>query len=58
MLIPTGRCHDEEPCRKVLFDLILCFDFLNNIYMSSCRDTRTRVVSKSTTGIHVMDEKS
>ncbi len=39
MLIPTGRCHDEEPSRKVWFDLVLCFDFLNNIWISSCRAT-------------------
>ena len=31
MLIPTGRCHDEEPSSKVQFDLMLCFDFLSNI---------------------------
>jgi len=55
MLIPTGRFHDEEPSHKVLFDLMLCFYFLNNIWMSSCRATRTRVLRTSTTNIHVVD---
>jgi len=58
MLIPTGRCHDEEPSCKVLFDLMLCFDFLNDIWMSSCRATRTRVVSTSATNIHVVNGNS
>jgi len=58
MLIPTGRCHDEEPSHKVLFDLMLCFDLLNNIWMSSCRATKIRVVSTSTTNIHVVDGNS
>ena len=58
MMIPTGICHDEEPSRKVLFDLMLCFHFLNNIYIVLCRATRTRVVSASTTSIHVVDGNS
>lgn len=58
MLIPIGRCHDEEPSRKVLFDLMLCFDFLNNIWMSSCKATGIRVVSRSTTSIHMVDGNS
>ena len=53
-----GRCHDEEPSRKVWFDLIWCFDFLSNIWMSSCRATRTRLVRTSTTNIHAMDGNS
>ena len=58
MLIPTGRCHDEDPSSKVLFDLMLCFDFLNNIWMSSCRATGTKVGSTSTTSIQVVDGNS
>jgi len=58
MLIPTRRCHDEELSRKVLFDLILCFDFLNNNWMSSCRATDTRFICTSTTIIHVEDGNS
>lgn len=58
MLIDTRRCHDEESSCKVLFDLILCFGFLNNIWMSTCKATGTRVVSVSTTSIHVVDENS
>ena len=55
MLIPTRRCHDEEPSRKALFYLMLCFDFLNNSLMSSCKATGKRVVSTSTISIHVVD---
>jgi len=58
MLIPTGRCHDEESSRKVLFYLMLCFDFLKNIWMSSYRAIGTRIVSASKTRIHVVDGNS
>ena len=55
MMIPTRGCHDEEPSSKVQLDLMLCFDFLNNIQTSACKAIGTRVVSTSTTGIHVVD---
>ena len=57
MLIPIGICHDEERSRNILFDLMLCFDFLNNIWMSLCKATGTRVVSTCITSIHVVDRK-
>ena len=58
MLIPTGRCHDEKPSRKVRFYLMLCFDFLNNIWMSSCRAIGIRIVRTNTTSIHGVDGRS
>ena len=51
-------CHDRKPPQKVWFDLLLCLDFLNNVWMSSCRATRKRVVSTRTTSIHVLDGNS
>jgi len=28
----------KKPSNKVRFDSMICFNFLNNIWMSSCRD--------------------
>jgi len=58
MLKPTKRCHDEEPYRMTQFYIMLCFYFLNNIWMSSCKANHTRFVSTNTTIIHVEDGNS